>query len=55
MPWTSRPQSKRSGRRLRRGLRRWRYDNSEGMISFWIGALVVAVGAVAAVVLAKLV
>lgn len=41
MPWTSRP-SRRSGARLRHDLRRWRYDHSEDLRAFWIGAIVVA-------------
>lgn len=37
MPWVS-----RSGRRRSRGrLRRWRYDHSQDLTSFWIGAGVV--------------
>lgn len=39
MPWVSRPGRKRSRGRLRR----WRYDHSQDLISFWIGAVVVAV------------
>ncbi|HKR88082.1 MAG TPA: hypothetical protein VJS38_07885 [Phenylobacterium sp.] len=45
MPWVSRP-AKRSRGRLRTGLRRWRYDHSQGVIAFWIGAVVVAVAVV---------
>lgn len=43
MPWISRPS--------RRWLRRWRYDHSEGVISFWIGAVIVVVVALAVIVL----
>jgi hypothetical protein len=50
MPWASRPNRKDAGARLRRGLRRWRYDHSEGLRSFWIGAAIV--GAALAVVTA---
>ncbi len=42
MPWTRSFSRKRRPRtRLRRGLRRWRYDHSEHLRSFWIGAAVV--------------
>lgn len=42
MPWVSRPGRKDSRRRLRR----WRYDHSQGMAAFWIGAAVVGAAAV---------
>jgi hypothetical protein len=38
MPWVSRSERKRSRGRLRR----WRYDHSQDLTSFWIGAAVVA-------------
>lgn len=41
MPWTSRRRHTPRAR-LRRGLRRWRYDHSEDLRAFWIGAGVVA-------------
>jgi hypothetical protein len=50
MPWTSRPDRKGAGDRLRRGMRRWRYDHSESLRSFWIGAAIV--GAALAIVTA---
>jgi hypothetical protein len=53
MPWINRPGRKRSGGRLNRGLRRWRYDHSQGVISFWIGAGVVAIAVLAALVALK--
>jgi hypothetical protein len=41
MPWKRRvSRERRPLARLRRDLRRWRYDNSEGLRSFWIGAAV---------------
>lgn len=46
MPWVSRPDRKRSRGRLRMDLRRWRYDHSQGVVAFWIGAVVVAVAIV---------
>ncbi len=39
MPWVSRIDRKRSRGRLRR----WRYDHSQQLVAFWIGAVVVAV------------
>jgi len=48
MPWISRPGRKRS---LGRGLRRWRYDHSQQLLAFWIGAVVIAVTAVAVVMM----
>jgi hypothetical protein len=51
MPWISRP-SRRAQTRLREGLRRWRYDNSQRLTAFWIGvAVVIAAGLTAAAVL----
>jgi hypothetical protein len=51
MPWISRP-SQRAQRRLRNGLRRWRYDNSQRLVAFWIGvAVTVAAGLTAAALL----
>jgi hypothetical protein len=38
MPWTSRPRSRDPGARLRR----WRYDNSESLRAFIIGAAIIA-------------
>ena len=55
MPWVQRPGRKRSGGRLSRGLRRWLYDHSEGMLSFWIGAGVVVVAIIAVIVALKFV
>ena len=45
MPWTSRRKS--PGARLRGDLRRWRYDHSESLRAFWIGAAVVVATLVA--------
>jgi hypothetical protein len=41
MPWTRHSRKRRPLTRLRHNLRRWRYDHSEGLRSFWIGAVVV--------------
>ena len=46
MPWVGRQEHKHPRRRLRAGLRRWRYDHDQGLISFWIGAVVIGVAAV---------
>jgi hypothetical protein len=40
MPWTSRPR-RNPAARVRHGVRRWRYDHSEDLRAFWIGACVV--------------
>lgn len=53
MPWIKRPGRKRSGGRLSRGLRRWRYDHSEGVISFCIGAGVALLAVFAALIALK--
>lgn len=53
MPWINRPRRKRSSQRMRRGLRRWLYDHSEGMVAFWIGAGVVLAAALAVIVALK--
>jgi len=50
MPWISRP-SRRAHRRLSKGLRRWRYDNSERLVAFSIGVTVVVVAGLTAAAL----
>jgi hypothetical protein len=42
MPWMQRPRRRSPVARLRRWGRRWRYDHSEDLRAFWIGAAVVA-------------
>ena len=51
MPWVNRPGRRRSIGHLRQGLRRWYFDHSQGLTSFWIGVGVVAVAAVVIVAL----
>ena len=49
MPWITRPRGRRPAHSVK--LRRWRYDNSQGVVSFWIGAAIVGVAAIGAAVL----
>jgi|GEM_PF-3331851 hypothetical protein len=49
MPWIARPRGRKPARAAK--LRRWRYDNSQGVVSFWIGAVIVGIAAIAAAML----